>query len=143
MPQLLNQPPNTIVICHIRRGDPIQHPHVVIPRPFPDSLSSQSKLGTALMPDILGHIFRMHPKQFPEEPGHLVNHVFIVKVYAHGVELVQCTRAAGYIHASQVRIALEIDGFETEILEVVLGFCAGDVVVPVLGAAVEEDGVRG
>lgn len=143
MPQLLNQPPNTIVVCHIRRGDPIQNPHVVIPRPFPNALSSDGKLGTALMPNILGHIHRMHPEKFPEEFGHLVDHVFIVKIYSHGVGLVQCTRAAGYIHASQVRVALEGDGFEAEVLEVVLGFCAGDVVVPMLGAAVQEDCVRG
>ena len=95
------------------------------------------------MPNIQGRIIGMHPEDFPEELGHLINHVFVVKIYSHGVRLAQCTRAAGDIHASQVRVALERDGFETEILEVVFGFGAGDVVVPVLGAAVEEDRVRG
>lgn len=117
VPKLLNQPSESIVVCDVGCGDPIQDPNVILQWLFQDPLATNSKLSTALMPDVLRAFIRGDSKEIPEDLRKLIDHVLIVHVKCHRESLMHCARTSRSVCATQIHVAVDFDSLVSEIGE--------------------------
>lgn len=99
MPKLFNQPAKAIIIRDISGRNPVQDADVVLERPFLDTFTTDCKLGTALMSNVVRSLTWRNSKQIPKDLRELINHVLIVLIDSDREGLVHSTWASWSICA--------------------------------------------
>lgn len=143
MPQLLHDPADAKVIRQGRRGRPVQNAPIVLPRPRQDPLSTDGKLAAAHVPDRGGDLVRGDVEDLLVGGGEGGADILVRDVDGGGIQRVDAGRAAGVVFAAQVDVAEGVDGVKAETAEGIAGEGPEEVVVPLFGVGVDEDGVVG
>lgn len=80
MPKLFDQPAKAVIIRDICGRNPVQDADIVLQGPLLNTFTTDRKLGTALMPDVIWSLTWRDSKKIPEDLRELINHVLIVFV---------------------------------------------------------------
>lgn len=141
MPKLLQGPANTIIIREIRGHNPVQDVLVIRLGSGMHLLPADGKLTAACMAHDLWNLLHGHLQQIRVQFEKFLRHIVIFvidRLPFHGDKGVGAARDAG---ASQIDVALGVDGLVTQEAESSLGFGTG-IVVPLLIVGVDENRVR-
>lgn len=117
MPKLLNQPAKSIVVCNVGCGDPGQNADIVLHWLFHNAFAANSKLGTALMPNVVRGLTRGNSKKFPKNFRNLIYHILIVHIKRHRESLMHCAWTSRPVRATQINVAVDFHSLVSEVGE--------------------------
>ena len=138
VPHLFKYPTDSEAIGDSTLERPMAHSHVVTLRPLADAVSGDGKLAAADVANMFGHLGGRNIEKLHVDVGkigadivaHDVNVSWLVGMDANGT--------AGVMLATKVEEASFTDSVKTQVLKNVGGLGTQNIVVPLVGASVDE-----